>query len=288
MRLIKEGGNMKIRCEYCGGVYDNTDPKCPLCGAPSPSDTPLNDSAGPQKSGKKAPETIEELKQWYQAANLPPYETTRFFIGEDYRGPKAFGIYRDEMDGSFIVYKNKADGSRAVRYSGDDEAHAVNEIYLKLKEEMRARKQGRGTVRSGGGSGNSRKKSFLPGIFFAAFIAYSLITFIIGIFAGRNNGYYKYRGDTWYRQNDIWYYFDPLTYDWFNADDAGYEVPEVLQDSDIHSDYFEGSDWSADYGVTDWESTDFASDSSRDSDDDDSWDSNDSWDSGDTDWDSDW
>lgn len=59
---------------------------------------------------------------------------TRFFIGEDYKEPKAFGIYQD--GNRFIVYKNKADGSRAIRYDGLDEAYAVNEIYLKLKEEI--------------------------------------------------------------------------------------------------------------------------------------------------------
>ena len=36
----------------------------------------------------------------------------------------------------FIVYKNKADGTRAVRYKGTDEAYAVNELYLKLKDEI--------------------------------------------------------------------------------------------------------------------------------------------------------
>ena len=59
---------------------------------------------------------------------------TRFFIGKDTRAPRAFGIY--EANGEFIVYKNKSDGSRAIRYKGTDEAYAVNELYMRLKEEI--------------------------------------------------------------------------------------------------------------------------------------------------------
>ena len=80
------------------------------------------------------PKTIEELQAWYEARNLPPSDVTRFFIGVNYKGPKAFGIYKEGND--FIVYKNKADGQRAVRYKGSDEAYAVNELYLRLKEEI--------------------------------------------------------------------------------------------------------------------------------------------------------
>ncbi len=86
------------------------------------------------------PQTIEELKQWYKDRNLPDENTTRFFIGKNYTGPKAFGIYKDEETGNFIVYKNKEDGSRAIRYEGNDEAFAVNELFQKLKEEIRKRK----------------------------------------------------------------------------------------------------------------------------------------------------
>lgn len=56
----------------------------------------------------------------------------RFYIGEDFKEPKAFGVFKD-TDGNFVVYKNKADGSRAIRYRGPDETHAVNEIYQKMR-----------------------------------------------------------------------------------------------------------------------------------------------------------
>ena len=78
------------------------------------------------------PKTIEELKQYCMDRGMP-LERMRFFIGEDCREPRAFGIYRD--GDRFVVYKNKANGSRAVRYHGPDEAYAVNELYQKLLDE---------------------------------------------------------------------------------------------------------------------------------------------------------
>ena len=99
--------------------------QCPYCGA-------SNNSI--KRTADGTPKTIAELAKWYEDRHLPPYEITRFFIGIDYRQPRAFGIYQDENE--FIVYKNKADGTRAVRYQGTDEAYAVNELYLKLKDEI--------------------------------------------------------------------------------------------------------------------------------------------------------
>lgn len=116
---------MQVKCDYCGSFMEDTDYSCPNCGATN---------AHLKRTAPETPTTIEELKAWYEDRHLPPYETTRFFIGIDTKEPKAFGIYKDGM--SYIVYKNKADGSRAVRYSGNDEAYAVNELFLRLKEEI--------------------------------------------------------------------------------------------------------------------------------------------------------
>lgn len=116
---------MQVKCDYCGSWMEDTDEKCPNCSAANAKLT---------RVAKKTPTTIAELQDWYKARNLPPYSTTRFFIGENYEGAKAFGIY--EECGEYIVYKNKADGSRAIRYRGKDEAYAVNELYLRLKEEI--------------------------------------------------------------------------------------------------------------------------------------------------------
>ena len=123
---------MQIKCDYCGSLFDETLEKCPNCGA---SNVDVNRSVYDQ------PKTIENLKNWYSARRLPPYETTRFFIGIDYKEPRAFGIYKDENSGKFIVYKNKDDGSRAVRYEGTDEAYAVNELYMRLKSEILEQKE---------------------------------------------------------------------------------------------------------------------------------------------------
>lgn len=123
---------MRVKCEYCHGEMDDKSPYCPNCGAPNHNIHQTVDGT---------PKTIEELKKWYADRKLPPSNVTRFFIGEDYKKPKAFGIYKDESTGEFVVYKNKADGSRAVRYKGTDEAYAVNELYMKLKSEILNQKE---------------------------------------------------------------------------------------------------------------------------------------------------
>ena len=124
---------MDIKCLYCDSLFDAESEVCPHCGAENPSFT-----------GKRMqPKTIGELKDWYSARKLPPYEVTRFFIGKNCREPKAFGIY--EHDGVYTVYKNKADGSRSVRYEGTDEAFAVNELLERLKQEIRHQKSGNKT-----------------------------------------------------------------------------------------------------------------------------------------------
>lgn len=116
---------MQVKCEYCGNLIDDKMDKCPSCGAANKNMKRMTSST---------PKTIAELEQWYKDRNLPPYETTRFFIGINYKEKRAFGIYKDGDE--FIVYKNKDDGTRAIRYQGTDEQYAVNELYLKLKSEI--------------------------------------------------------------------------------------------------------------------------------------------------------
>ena len=60
---------MKIRCEYCNSYIDESEEKCPSCGSPNKDF---------KRVGNQVPTTIQELEEWYQAHNLPPYETTRF------------------------------------------------------------------------------------------------------------------------------------------------------------------------------------------------------------------
>ena len=128
---------MKVKCDYCGSFIEDTDETCPNCGA-------VNSHL--MRSADGVPKTIEELKAFAKAKNLP-LEEMRFFIGIDYKEPKAFGIYEDS-DGNFIVYKNKGDGTRAERYRGKDEAYAVNEIYQKMKTEVQIRREKNGASRT--------------------------------------------------------------------------------------------------------------------------------------------
>ena len=132
---------MQIQCAYCKNWIVDTVDKCPYCGAAN---------ANLKRYADTTPKTIAELQQWYTDRNLPPEETTRFFIGRNFKAPKAFGIYQEGKN--FIVYKNKADGSRAVRYKGPDEAYAVNELYLKLKEEILHQKARNMAARNSSGS----------------------------------------------------------------------------------------------------------------------------------------
>ena len=115
----------KIKCEFCGHYINDYEDRCASCGAP-------NNNL--KRTVSDTPRTISELQSWYRARKLPPEEVTRFFIGKNITEPRAFGIY--EENGVFTVYKNKSDGSRAVRYQGEDEAYAVNELYMRLKEEI--------------------------------------------------------------------------------------------------------------------------------------------------------
>lgn len=116
---------MKLKCEFCGAIISDTDAKCGNCGAANAHVKTLD----------KRPHTIAELTSWYVSQKLPPEEITRFFIGKNYTGARAFGIFKD-ANNLVTVYKNKNDGSRVIHYQGGDEDYAVNEIYLKLKDKI--------------------------------------------------------------------------------------------------------------------------------------------------------
>lgn len=269
---------MKIKCEYCKSYIDESEEKCPTCGAPNKDF---------KRVGKGVPTTIVELEEWYKAHNLPPYETTRFFIGIDYKDPKAFGIYKDEKTGKFIVYKNKDTGERKIRYEGKDEKYAVNELYMKLKEEILHQK----SLNSNGYSSKPIKlpKSILI-IIIATIIAPLVIElFVLGLFTilpkSPSRGYYNINNQEYYYVHGGWYVFDN---DWVSTTKPNYEGSV--------SDYYDGSSYNGNDSYTDIttssvydESWDTSSSSSDDWDSSSSWDSSsDSWDSGSTDWGSDW
>lgn len=265
---------MKIKCEYCNNYIDETDEKCPNCGSPNKDF---------KRVANQVPTTIEELEKWYKDHNLPEYEITRFFIGINYTEPKAFGIYKDESTGKFIVYKNKDTGERKIRYEGKDEKYAVNELYMKLKEEILHQKS------LNTNDGNTPKKKTNPISLTIIGIILTLLPFIIilGVFllpSGPSRGYYNINNQEYYYVSGNWYTYNN---DWIPTSKPNYEGNV--------DDYYDGYSYSGNDSYTDitnssvydesWES------SSTDSDDwdsDSSWDSSDSWDSGSTDWGSDW
>ena len=217
-------------------------------------------------SKQETPRTIDELRAWYAAHHLPPEDVTRFFIGKDVKEPRAFGVYRD--GDRFVVYKNKDDGSRAVRYHGPDEAYAVNELYLRLKQEI-ANQKGRNGQRR---EVNKRKerRNIIVGL--SIFAAVVLALLILDSFSP-DDGYYNYR--------DRWYYYGSSNWYVYEDDWIPYSVDAELADN--FGDYYEGG-YSSDYDVPDFAQSEYGASSDSDSD----WDSSYSWDSGSTDWSSDW
>ncbi|MBQ9459362.1 MAG: hypothetical protein IJU66_05455 [Oscillospiraceae bacterium] len=287
-------------CDCCGKPIPDDAGVCPHCGAEQQEDIRLT----------KIPETIDELRAFCDAKHMP-LERMRFFIGEDDRGARAFGIYRGE-DGDCVVYKNKSDGTRAVRYKGPDEKRAVRELYEKLKSETELR---RGEPRQGAStrvlpdapSSAPRRggaKLSLGDVLERLLGHWKLILLVLlaaaavrGIFSP-NSGYYRYRDDMYYYYRNHWYFYDDAVNGWERA----YDVPEYLKDN--WNDYWDSEEYDIAYGVLDFTYTDYYNDDhfslfgsggyddydSGGSYDDYDWDDYDydSWDSGDTDWDSDW
>lgn len=296
------------KCRYCGAVVSSEERYCPSCGAPNEgfvADTVRRIIT---------PSTIEELKEYCAERNMPLLRM-RFFIGEDQREPRAYGIYRDGND--FIVYKNKADGQRAIRYQGPDEAHAVRELFLKLMAECRlrgispdGRKQEKASLRvpektlgivpeKASGSKVPSGKVSLEALAFIVFVAVSILIFIISAysqeFQSPDEYYYSGSGYSWDEEDDYPDYY-------YEDDDADDDDVDVDVDDDVDYYYSGGDDRDSDWGSSS-EDTDTWVDSFDSSDSGDDWDSDwgssfddsdtwdnsfDSWDSGDTDWDSDW
>lgn len=245
------------KCPYCGATVRSNQAYCPNCGSDNPHFT--EDTVRVIIN----PTTIEELKEYCAERNMPLLRM-RFFIGEDYYGPRAFGIFKDGS-GKVTVYKNKADGTRAVRYSGTDEKYAVHEIYQKLLEECRARginpdqslnqayaKNGYrpssfGRDASHNGNSPSKSSSSRAGSFIKMIILVIVVMVVASIFI---------RGCTYCVVSGVPGYL-------FSSDD-GYNSWE--SGSGSFWDWDSDSDYDSDYGSNSW----------------------DSWDSGGSDWGSDW
>lgn len=274
---------MKRFCKYCGEAISAGEEFCPNCGAKNAEESRRSALPSGEPKQYRKPQTIEELKAFCAGKGMP-LEQMRFFIGEDYRGARAFGIYQD-ADGEFVVYKNKSDGSRAVRYKGPNETFAVNEIYEKLRSEDSNRRHA-----SAPRATPTSKKSGLKllWVFFASQIVVFVATFVVIPLLGSkkpHRGYYEYNNLDYYYYSGDWYYYDDDILDWRYA----YDVDPYLEEN--YSDYFLDDDYDANYGVSSFEDSEYwyGSDYGSDTDDYD-WGGNDydSWDGFDTDWDSDW
>ena len=231
------------------------------------------------------PRTIKELRAFCAEKGMP-LEKMRFFIGEDYREPRAFGIYRDE-NGEFVVYKNKDDGSRAIRYQGPDEAYAVNELYEKLRAEVSERQHA-----SAPRVASPQKRGGLPSWIKLLIVMYAANFLIMGIAMlfdkTPKRGYYEYDDRDYYYYAGDWYAYDDDLLYWLLLDD----VDPYLEDN--ASDYYLSDDYDARYGVSDfteseyWYGEDYGYSSGSDDYDWGSGSDYDSWDSSGTDWSSDW
>lgn len=273
---------MKVTCEFCNGYYDETQETCPSCGAPNPH---------LKRVSSDTPTTIEELKEWYANSNLPPEDVTRFFIGRNFTGAKAYGIYKNETSGKFIVYKNKSDGSRVIHYEGYDELYAVNEIYMKIKETMLSQKEHASYHSTEDDEEAKRRRAQAEAqriaymnmenkSFFRRFgirkiiIAFVIIQFVFEllVFSGVSCVNCTSFG-----------MFSPVFHQVLNNSDSAYTETYHYYNNILNDDPDDDDDW--------WDSSDDSSSSSWDSDWDSDWDSSwdSSWDSDwGTDWDSDW
>ena len=264
------------QCPYCGSTLKSSDRYCRGCGAPNEG------FVAETERQIFLPKTIDELKEYCAERGMPLLKM-RFFIGEDYRQPRAFGIYREGKN--FIVYKNKADGTRAVRYKGPDEGHAVNELFMKLLDECHNRgiyPDGKLPGQDAGTRQRRKKKSSatLVLIVLAFSFLVSGIASLYSIHQHRNDGYYSTgEGTVYYHYGNDWYY----TYD---ANESGYWYESEGFPYADYEEYSLGEEWDSDWGVSDFKSSstyEALSESSSSSSSD-----YDSWDSSDTDWDSDW
>ena len=302
---------MSRRCEQCGAVLRDDDRDCPYCGAV------INETQTQPAGTYKVPQTIAELKQFCEDRGMP-LEKMRFFIGEDYREPRAFGIYQDE-DGQFVVYKNKDTGERAIRYRGEDEAFAVHELYEKLKSEAELRRnkhRQRNIQPSGdgdampiyhydmvvkGAGGNNFFKKLVLYVFLLATVTTGAGV-LVGNMTGNiyeqshgKRGYYEYNDTAYYHFDDDWYYYDPSFNDWYQTSSpfSDYEDERAAEERSYVGGSYDGDSFYTDWNNSAWYDDYFpssSSDSSSDYDSDSSWSSSDfdSWDSFDTDWGSDW
>ena len=207
-----------------------------------------------------------------------PLEKMRFFINEDRREPRCFGIYQEADSGYWVVYKNKSDGSRAVRYNGPDEAYAAQELWAKINAEIDLRRARRPQKQKK--TAADRLAMALIAAVMAAVIAVAGFLLVRWVSRMPSRGYYLVQEALYYWQDDDWYWYDDgawtaydegLAYDdWHGGTYYGTEYPYFEDEAEA----FEATDYYVEPGDDDDADTDA--------------DIFDSWDIGDTNWDTDW
>ncbi|MBE5807383.1 MAG: zinc ribbon domain-containing protein [Clostridiales bacterium] len=304
-----EGTHMQNdRCPACGAMTQPDDKYCPQCGIPLRAEaktafgesgepgakTAFGESGEPGTTGfdeNGVPETIEALKQWCEGKGMP-LRKMRFFIDEDYRGARAFGIYREPHDAYgrnadvFVVYKNKSDASRAERYRGPDEAYAVRELYEKLLDECHKRDKwpdGRPQEAVRRSRGEKSIKALIAGLVTAVAVIAVLAGFVYMIYedyvSHSHDGYYAWDDAAlYYLYGGDWYFDDGYGH-WTRTYDTPYD------DYADYEGYYLGDDYESDWGYSDFSRSDTWEDLHESDDSDDDYDD---WDWSDTDWDSDW
>ncbi|MCR4584991.1 MAG: hypothetical protein K5686_04635 [Lachnospiraceae bacterium] len=255
---------MKVKCDFCGSMYEDTQNSCPGCGA---TNTQVRRSTPDQ------PATVEDLKAWYESKGLPSYETTRFFIGIDYSGPRAFGIYKDPYNGNFVVYKNKDNGSRAVRYEGTDEAYAVNELFMRLKQEIveqKARNASRGVspYYSKNGAGRTQRRSVGSGltkIIATIFVINIIASLSVGALMNRSyhngvpdQGYYVVDREPYYSMGrsqayENWAHYNLQSGEWESVGTSS--IPAELEKRKTAKKYFWTQGYMQEYDFTDFQTS---------------------------------
>ena len=216
---------------------------------------------------------VHSVQELIERTRDMPLEKMRFFINEDKREPRCFGIYHDDAKDRWVVYKNKADGSRAVRYSGPVEAYAANELWQKICSEIELRRPKAMTAAQ---KKRARRDALITGGIVAILIAL-VLAFMVHEFRKPNRGYYLVNDGIYYCQDSDWYWYDDGDWRYYDApeDDSWYEggyYGEEYPYFEDAGDAFEYSDY-------------YEAPSEGDSDNSGVFDS---WDSGDTDWSSDW
>ena len=282
------------RCPRCGAMVRPNEKFCNQCGAPLTSAGNAADGVRTAYSGAGGnsgwqpgmrPRTIEQLRDFCDYNGMP-LERMRFFLGEDYQEPRAFGIYRE--GDAFVVYKNKDDGSRAVRYNGPDEAYAVGELYDKLLDECHKRDiwpDGRPSGAEMAELEKERKaaKRRMVAIAVVGALLMGTLGFIFMKLEAKqhaNDGYYRF--DTpgiYYCYGDDWYYDDGYN-DWVLTDRGPYD------NYSDRSAYYIGDSYDSRWGYSDFQASDAwarIEEENRTTPD-----HYNNWDAGETDWGTDW